>query len=126
MESEFLGDSEAFMARNVILFNYSAGFRQRCPNTCAGMNGKIAENNFNAAIKAVMVANKSGLKFSLRLQENTSDDGKSIYFLAPELGDLPSEPLNALFANGNIPLENAQELIVMMKNETDQSSRKLH
>ncbi len=113
------------MKENIILFNYSAGFRQRYPKTCTAIADKIDNNNFESAIKAVMVANKSGLKFSLRLQEATPQEKKSIYFLVPELSALPDESLSALFANGGVQLGNAAELIAMMKDEKDASIESL-
>ncbi len=124
-EGAFVGDPETFMKENIILFNYSAGFRQRYPKTCTAMADKIDNNNFESAIKAVMVANKSGLKFSLRLQEATPQEKKPIYFLAPELSALPDESLSALFANGGVQLGNAAELIAMMKDEKDDSIESL-
>lgn len=124
-ENDFIGNPEEFMAENVILFNYSDGFRQRYPETCTTVADKIDKKNFESAIKAVMVANKSGLKFSLRLQEVASLDNKPIYFLAPELSALPDQSLNALFANGGVQLDNAAELIKMMKDEKDASIESL-
>ncbi len=116
-EAEFVADPEDFMSKNVILFEYGKGFYLKFPNTVEAINGAISENNLVANIKLLMASKKDEISFYLQDSGTTATDDKTVYFTTPALGLLTDVEIKSIFKNGNTFLDNADELVRILKRE---------
>lgn len=116
-EAEFVADPEDFMSKNVILFEYGKGFALKFPKTISAIKERIPENNLVANVKLLMAKHKDLISFYLQDSGTSSKDDRKVYFTTPALGLLPDLEIKSIFKNGDTFLDNADELVEILKAE---------